>query len=628
MSTRALAFRPLRIVPLSGAPEGSLPLVEVAPWPATPFAARVALPTDLPASARAVVLASADAALVARYLREGRSVVVEAPDAAAARAALKAGALGVLPAGRAVRMGERKIPEKAAPPARARPGPGPSLPGPEPRPAAADATRARKPGEPTEPLAQSAAIVGLACVFPGANGKEAFWDLVTSGRSAITEVSPDRWDPALHYDPDPTVPDKTYTKIGGFVRDFKFDPMRFRVPPTVAKQLDSTQQWALMCAWDALVDAGYQPRPGAAGKAFDRSRCAVILGNSMGGEMRGSAQLRVRWNDASAALDRVLSATIPEPERKRLLEAVSREVKRNLPEITEDTMPGDLSNVIAGRIANLLDLGGKNITTDAACASSLAAIDAAVRTLASGEADLVLCGGADRSMDAATYVMFCKIGALSPDGSRPFDAGANGFVMGEGAGILVLKRLADAMRDGDRVYAVVRAVGSSSDGKGKGITAPNPEGQKLALRRAYDVGELETSAVQLVEAHGTSTPVGDPAEVSSMAAVWSAGASATVALGSVKGQIGHLKSAAGAASLIKAALALHYKVLPPSINFRAPNPHVAWETVPFRVQTQPAAWPEAPRATQSPQGRSGAGDGAGARAAAAATGAAAAFAWL
>ncbi|HWH08769.1 MAG TPA: beta-ketoacyl synthase N-terminal-like domain-containing protein, partial [Candidatus Thermoplasmatota archaeon] len=421
----------------------------------------------------------------------------------------------------------------------------------------------------------------MGAVLPKANDAKQFWQNVLGKVNAIVEVPPDRWDASVHYDPDPSKEDKTYTKIGGFITDFRFDPLKFRIPPSVAKALDPVQQMALAAAAEALEDAGYDK------KAFDRAKCAVILGNSLGGERKDETNKRMHLAEFTAELRKRGLAT-------EALDKLEADIKKGLPSITEDTMPGELSNVIAGRLANVLNLGGKNLTTDAACASSHAALDTAVKAILGGEADMVLCGGADRSMDPGTYVKFCKIGALSPNGSTPFDARADGFVMGEGVAILLLKRLSDAVRDGDKIYCVVRGMGSSSDGKGKGITAPNPEGQKLAVKRAFQTAEVLPRHVQLMEAHGTSTKVGDVVEVESISALFEGVPPGSVALGSVKSQIGHLKSAAGAAGVLKAAFALKEKVLPPSINFQTPNPNIKWGQVPFYVNTEPKPWPAPP----------------------------------
>ena len=254
-------------------------------------------------------------------------------------------------------------------------------------------------------------------------------------------------------------------------------------------------------------------------------------------------------------------------------------------------MPGELPNVISGRVANIFNLNGTSFAIDAACASSIAALDQAINGLRLGNYDMALVGGVDQMMSPSSYIKFCKIGALSAEGSFAFDARANGFVMAEGAGIVILKRLSDAVKAGDKIYGLIRAIGSSSDGRGKGITAPNPKGQKLAIEHAFGQLDYTPDMVGLMEAHGTATKVGDAAELSALNDIFCPYAKpGTIGLGSVKSQIGHSKAAAGIASVIKVMLALYNKVLPPSINFETPNPIVDWEHSPFKVITKAAPW--------------------------------------
>ncbi len=278
--------------------------------------------------------------------------------------------------------------------------------------------------------------------------------------------------------------------------------------------------------------------------------------------------------------------------QSELIRGLTSGVQSMVPAITEDTMSGELSNIIAGRVANVFNFTGPNFVTDAACASSLAALQGAMDGLRSGQFDAVLTGGVDRNMGVESFVKFSKIGALSPDGSRPYAEGANGFVMGEGAAIFLLKRLLDAERDGDKIYAVIRAIGGSSDGKGKGITAPNPLGQQRAIQRAWKNAGIPPASVGLIEGHGTSTPVGDLAEVTSLNAIFGQYGlkPGSVALGSVKSNFGHLKSSAGAAGLLKATLALYDHVLPPSVNFDKPNSRIDFSQSPFYVNTRAHPW--------------------------------------
>ncbi|MGA5299591.1 SDR family NAD(P)-dependent oxidoreductase [Nucisporomicrobium flavum] len=437
------------------------------------------------------------------------------------------------------------------------------------------------------------AVVGLGAVMPDAPDAATFWSNIKGGRYSISDVPTERWDPALYYDPDPHAPDKTYSRIGGWVRDFEWDPLAWRlpVPPTVSAQMEEGQKWSVAAARSALLDAGWPDW------TVDPERVAVVIGNAIGGDKQYRTVLRVEFAELAHRLGTAPAfAALPESVRAQILAETREAVLAGLPEITEDTMPGELANVIAGRVANLFNFRGPNFTTDAACASGLAAMSAAVRGLQAGDFDAAVTGGVDRNMNAAAFVKFCKIGALSATGTRPFDAGADGFVMGEGAALFVLKRLADAERDGDRIYAVLLGLGGSSDGRGKGITAPNPVGQRLAVERAWQIAGLNPALATCVEAHGTSTRVGDATELGSLSDVFAkAGAeTGTIALGSVKSNIGHLKAAAGAAGLFKTVLSLHEKVLAPSLHFDQPNPNVDWDAIPFRVNTELREW-AAPR---------------------------------
>jgi len=439
-------------------------------------------------------------------------------------------------------------------------------------------------------LGDPVAIIGLGAVMPDANSIQEFWDNIRSGRNSIREVPKDRWDPDMYYDPDKSVPDKSYSKIGSWVTNFEFQSIKFRIPPKVANQIDAVQQMALEAARQALEGAN-----------INTENTAVILGNSMGGEIVRQYTRRVYYPEVEKSLKETHEFQGLSPSvQKSMLVDLKKIYLEPLTEITEDSMPGELANVIAGRVANVFNLRGKNMTTDAACASSIAAVDEAYKSLVSGEVDSVLCGGADRSNEISSFVKFCKIGALSPDGSRPFDKGANGFVMGEGVGFFLMKRLEDAIRDGDQIYALIRGVGSSSDGKGKGITAPNPIGQELAVRRALVNSGVKASDISLIEAHGTSTAVGDRVEVENLQKIFSESnlPNHSIALGSIKSQIGHLKSAAGAAAIIKVALSLHNKILPPSINFKVPNPNIDWDNSPFYVNTKAKPWEHDPSTTR------------------------------
>jgi 3-oxoacyl-(acyl-carrier-protein) synthase/NAD(P)H-dependent flavin oxidoreductase YrpB (nitropropane dioxygenase family) len=342
--------------------------------------------------------------------------------------------------------------------------------------------------------AADVAIVGMACIFPDAPNLAAFWKNVVLGVDAIREVPAERWNAELYFDPE-GVGDRTPSMWGGFLPDTAFDPAAYGIPPRSLAAIDPVQLLSLEVARRALDDAGYGERE------FDRERTSVIFGAEAGTELASGYGFRANY--------------------PQMLGALPEELDAHLPKLTEDSFAGVLANVIAGRIANRLDLGGVNYTVDAACASSLAAIDLACKELASGTSDMVIGGGADLHNSINDYLLFASVHALSPTGKcRTFDAKADGIALGEGVAALVLKRLADAERDGDRVYAVIKGVGGSSDGKSLGLTAPRKEGQMRALERAYDTAGISPADVGMVEAHGTGTVVGDRTELATLTEVF------------------------------------------------------------------------------------------------------------
>ncbi|MCM9083247.1 SDR family NAD(P)-dependent oxidoreductase [Streptomyces spororaveus] len=414
------------------------------------------------------------------------------------------------------------------------------------------------------------AIVGMACAYPGAPDLAAYWAMVLAGTDAVTEVPAERWDPALYYDADPTrAGERSPSRWGGFLGPVPFDALAHGIPPASLAGIEPVQLLALEISARALGDAGY-----GRDRAFDRSRTSVVFGAEAGTELAGAYGLR--------ALHPAYLGELPAG------------LDEQLPRLTEDSFPGILANVIAGRVANRLDLGGANCTVDAACASSLAALDLACRQLRDHDSDMVLCGGADVHNGINDYLMFASVRALSPGGRcRPFDAAADGIALGEGVGALVLKRLADAERDGDRVYAVIKAVGAASDGRSLGLTAPRPEGQRRALERAYSRAGITPAQVGLIEAHGTGTVVGDSTELAVLSELFTASGAepGSCALGSVKSQLGHTKCAAGLAGLIKAARAVHTGVRPPTLHIDTPNPAWREESSPFSFDAEARPWP-------------------------------------
>ena len=448
------------------------------------------------------------------------------------------------------------------------------------------------------------AIVGMGCLFPKAAGTGWFWANVKHGVDCLSDVPATHWDPADYFDADPKRPDMTYARRGGFLDPVDFNPMEFGIAPRDLEATDTTQLLGLVAAKKALVDAGVVLASGGretpevelprgahiprSPKSVDRSRVSVILG------VTGTLELVVplgarfghpKWRKA------MKDAGVPDELAD---DAVARIGEAYVP-WQENSFPGLLGNVVAGRIANRLDLHGTNCVVDAACASSLSAIHLAGLELAAGRSDVVVTGGADTFNDIFMFMCFSKTPALSATGSsKPFDANGDGTILGEGIGMVVLKRRADAERDGDVIYALVKAVGTSSDGKGNAIYAPSADGQVRCLTNAYALAGITPDTIELVEAHGTGTKVGDGVEAAALTHVYGKTRGTKVgpwcALGSVKSQIGHTKAAAGVAGLIKAALALHNKVLPPTIRVTQPVEPLRAADSPFYVNTEARPW--------------------------------------
>ena len=433
---------------------------------------------------------------------------------------------------------------------------------------------------PSTPLA----IIGIGCLFPKANSLGEYWSLLKNGTDAITPIPATHWKPEDYFDADPKKPDLTYAKRGGFLDPYPFPPSEFGIAPNDLEATDTSQLLGLVAAQMALRDAGYGPE-----RDFDRERVGVILGVTGALEMvipLGARLGHPKWRQA------MKDAGVAEAQ---IDDAIQR-IGESYVGWQENSFPGLLGNVVAGRIANRLDLHGTNCAVDAACASSLSAMHLAGLELSTGRSDMVVTGGVDTFNDIFMYMCFSKTPALSPTGdSRPFAANADGTILGEGLGLVVLKRLADAERDGDRIYAVIRGIGTSSDGKGNAIYAPTVGGQVRCLNDAYRQANVTPETIELVEAHGTGTKVGDATEIKAIVEVYSAteGINASArrcALGSVKSQIGHTKAAAGSAGLIKAALALYHKVLPPTIKVDAPAEVLASENSPFYLNTIKRPW--------------------------------------
>jgi 3-oxoacyl-(acyl-carrier-protein) synthase/acyl carrier protein len=424
-------------------------------------------------------------------------------------------------------------------------------------------------------------IIGMASIFPKSNNLQEYWQNIIQKVDCITDVPPSRWSIEDYYNPDPKAPDQTYCKRGGFIPDIDFNPMEFGLPPNILEVTDISQLLGLVVAKEAMEDAGYSES-----RQFNRERTGVILRVAIGRQLAIPLGARLQYPIWEKVLK---NSGLSEVDTQKVID----KVKSAYVQWDENSFPGMLANVISGRIANRLDLGGMNCVVDAAYASSLGALKMAISELVEHRADMMITGRVDTDNSIFAYMCFSKTPAVSPgDKVKAFDVDYDGMILAEGLGMLVVKRLEDAVRDSDRIYAVIKGIGSSSDGKYKSIYAPHSEGQIKALRRAYENAGYSPETVGLIEAHGTGTMVGDPTEFTSIKEVFGENNSQTqyIALGRVKSQIGHTKAAAGAASLIKTALALHHKVLPPTINITKPHPKLNIENSPFYLNTETRPW--------------------------------------
>ena len=438
------------------------------------------------------------------------------------------------------------------------------------------------------------AIVGMACLFPDAPDLATYWDHIVGGHDAIRDAPPSRIDDVFFSAPDETSgEDRFPVRRGGFVDDIaRFDPQRFGIMPVSVEGAEPDQLLALSVTAAALDDlAGGDMERALAD--VDRSRVGIILGR--GGYLTsGVARLdqRIRTTNQLVEVLRTLAPELGDD----ILDEVRAEFRGQLGPSRPEAMIGLVPNLVASRIANRLDLGGPAYTVDAACASSLLAVDHAVRELRGGRCDLVVAGGVHHCHDVTFWSVFSQLGALSASGRiRPFSRSADGLLIGEGTGMLALERLADAERAGHRVYATIRGTGVSSDGRGATLMSPGVNGQIRALQRAYEDAGMVPD-VGLVEAHGTATAVGDEAELATLQAVFGRTDGPRRVVGSVKSMIGHAMPAAGAAGLIKAVLAVHHGVLPPTLH--APeDPHPGLEEAGFRVLAGAEPWeqPSGPR---------------------------------
>ena len=397
----------------------------------------------------------------------------------------------------------------------------------------------------TEPIA----LVGIGCRFPGGvRHAESFWELLKTGRDAIIDVPSDRWNVRRFFDPDASKPGKMYVKQGGFLRQRidAFDALFFGIAPREAECIDPQQRLLLETSWEALEDAGI-PFEALAG-----SNTGVFIG--------------------AFTLDHKLTQM----------------GKMNRQLIGTHTAIGSTMTILSNRISYVLDLRGPSMSLDTACSSSLVAVHLACQAIWRGECDLALAGGVNVMMRPEYPMAMCKGGFLAPDGrSKSFDSRANGYGRGEGAGVVVVKRFSEALRDGDSIYALIRGTGVNQDGRTNGITVPNPDSQAKLIQRVCAQYAINPQDIRYVEAHGTGTPVGDPLEAKALGTALGHRVDRDPCLvGSVKATIGHLEAAAGVAAIIKTALCLSHRQVPPQANLEIPNPEIPFEELGLKLPRQ------------------------------------------
>lgn len=399
------------------------------------------------------------------------------------------------------------------------------------------------------------AIIGIGCRFPGAKNPEAFWQLLTNNVDAIAEVPASRWDIDAFYDQDTSQQDKMNTRWGGFLEQVdEFDPQFFGISPREAASMDPQQRLLLEVAWEALEDANIVP------DSISGSAVGVFVG-------------------------------ISSYDYYELL-------TKNAVNIDAYAATGNNNCMAAHRLSYVFNLTGPSMAIDTACSSSLVAVHLACQSIWNGECKQALVGGVHVMLSPWVTVSFAKGGFMAPDGRcKPFDAAANGYVRGEGAGMVVLKPLSQALADGDSIYAVVQGSAVNQDGRSNGLTAPNPRAQEALLREAYQMAVISPSTVQYIEAHGTGTSLGDPMEMKALGKVLAEGRDKDnyCAVGSVKSNIGHLEAAAGIAGLIKVALCLKHQQIPATLHFHKPNPYIPFDKLPLRVQQTLGEWTDASR---------------------------------
>ncbi|GAA4549725.1 type I polyketide synthase [Amycolatopsis samaneae] len=432
------------------------------------------------------------------------------------------------------------------------------------------------------------AIVGIGLRYPDARSLEELWENVLAGRRAFRRLPDERMNHEDYYSPDPKAPDRFYSRKAAVLRDFEFDRVQYKVAGSTFRATDTTHWLALDVAAQALADAGF-----AEGEGAPKQSTGVVIGNSLTGEFSRANIMRLRW----PYVRRTVAAALAErgwddDETATFLRDLEVQYKSPFPEINEDSLAGGLANTIAGRVCNHFDFAGGGYTVDGACSSSLLAVVNAANALAQGDLDVAIAGGVDLSIDPFEVIGFAKTGALAKGEMKVYDADSNGFWPGEGSGMLVLMRESDAIEQGKRVYASISGWGVSSDGKG-GITRPEAAGHRLAISRAYRRAGYGVETVSYFEGHGTGTALGDATEIEALSTARRDAdpLAPPAALGTIKGNIGHTKAAAGVAGLIKATLAVHHQVIPPGTGHFEPHESLLGDSARMYVPGEAGLWP-------------------------------------
>ncbi len=430
------------------------------------------------------------------------------------------------------------------------------------------------------------AIIGMACRLPGAEDLEGYWQLLRNGASALVELPHERFDPELYFHPEKGILGKSYTRLGGVVPEKPFDRNLCPVSEDTIGSSDVVPLTMLEVAAAACRHAGLDPL------RLPLRNTGVFIGHACGGPLAGDIAYATHIEEIAQLLHRVDAFTRLSPALgNRILQDVVDHARRQRPDRLAERTPDVAPGAVAGLISGTFGLTGPSIAVDAACASSLVAVALAAPALQRGHIDMAIVGGASYS-DWYSLVVFSNAQALSASGSFPFDARADGFISSDGYAAVLIKTLSRALADGDRICGVIRGIGMSCDGRGKSLWAPRREGQIEAIRRAYVHG-LDPARIQYIEAHGTSTQLGDATELAALTAALGdrLPRGTRVPIGSVKGNIGHTRETAGLASLIKVLLAMEHGVVPPAANFRTPNPQIPWDRIPFLVPTSALEWP-------------------------------------